>query len=298
MPDKPLIRKLGTIDCDLVEATPVVFQGRLYRFEYVRSQYQPNMTGDSYFRFVDVATGEPTPAFAQGYHLGSAFVDGDVAYAFGVDIWDGEEIRVFWSRDLAQWDSQTALRLPGWGLFNTTVCRGRDGYVMAFEVGQAPHDTGVRFTNYFATSPDLRQWELLPVEEYVFAKDRYTACPALRYLSDGRYYMVYLEALPGPRYEMYMVRSADLIHWEPSPLNPVLAHCAGDKLIANSGLTDEQRAHIKQAENRNNSDMDLCEFEGRTIIVYAWGNQVGTEFLAEAVYDGPLEEFMRGFFED
>jgi alpha-L-fucosidase len=296
MPDKPLIRKLGTLACDLVEATPVVFHNRLYRFEYVRRQYKPNTTGDSYFRFMDVATGEPTPAFAHGYHLGSAFVDGDVAYAFGVDIWDGEEIRVFWSADMTHWESQTALRLPGWGLFNTSVCQARDGYVMAFEVGQAPQDIGVRFTNYFATSPDLRHWELLPPDRYVFATDRYTACPALRYLSDDRYYMLYLEALPGPEYEMYLTRTPDLMNWELSPLNPVLAPSAGDKLIANPDLTCAERAHIEPAQNRNNSDMDLCEFDGRTIIVYAWGNQVGTEFLAEAVYDGPLEDFMMGFF--
>jgi hypothetical protein len=293
---KPLIRKLGTLDCDLVEATPVVFHGRLYRFEYVRRQYLPNQSGDSYFRFIDVTTGEPTAAFAHGYHLGSAYAEGDSVWAFGVDIWDGEEIRVFWSQDFANWESQTALRLPGWGLFNTSVCKGRDGYVMAFEVGQAPHDTGVRFTNYFARSTDLRHWELLPPEQVVFATDRYTACPAIRYLSDGRYYMVYLETLPGPEYEMYMARTPDLINWELSPLNPVLAHSPEDKLIANPNLTPEQRAHIEGAQNRNNSDMDLCEFEGRTVIVYAWGNQVGTEFLAEAVYDGPLEEFMRGFF--
>lgn len=296
MPNKPLIRKLGTIDCDLVEATPVVFGGRLYRFEYVRERYRPNRTGDSYFRFVDVATGKPTAPFAHGYHLGCAFVDGDTAYAFGVNIWDGDEIRVFWSQDLTTWQSQTALSLPGWGLFNTSVCKGRDGYIMAFEVGQAPHDTGVRFTNYFAASPDLRQWTVLPVEQFVFAKDRYTACPSIRYLSDDRYYMVYLEALPGPVYETWMVRSADLVTWELSPLNPVLAHSAGDKLIANPRLTCSQRAHIEQAENRNNSDMDLCEFDGRTVIIYSWGNQHGTEFLAEAAYDGPLEDFMMGFF--
>jgi len=33
---KPRIEKLGTIDCDMVETTPIVFGGRLYRFEYVR----------------------------------------------------------------------------------------------------------------------------------------------------------------------------------------------------------------------------------------------------------------------
>ena len=48
---KPLIKKLGTIDCDLVETTPVVFHGRLYRFEYVRANYKLNKTGDSHSHF-------------------------------------------------------------------------------------------------------------------------------------------------------------------------------------------------------------------------------------------------------
>jgi hypothetical protein len=65
----PVITKLGTIDCDLVETTPVVFKGRLYRFEYVRKNYKMNQTGDSYFRFIDHETGEATPSFAKGYHL-------------------------------------------------------------------------------------------------------------------------------------------------------------------------------------------------------------------------------------
>src|SRR5882724_9670830 len=34
--ERPLIRKLGMIDLDLVETTPVVCNGRLYRFEWVR----------------------------------------------------------------------------------------------------------------------------------------------------------------------------------------------------------------------------------------------------------------------
>ncbi len=46
----------------------------------------------------------------------------------------------------------------------------------------------------------------------------------------------------------------------------------------------------------NNSDMDLCEFRGKTIITYSWGNQQGTEFLGEAVYDGTLASFLKGFF--
>ena len=63
---KARIKRLGTIDCDMVETTPVVFKDRLYRFEYVRDNYHANKTGASYFRFIDVATGEATPSFAKG----------------------------------------------------------------------------------------------------------------------------------------------------------------------------------------------------------------------------------------
>ena len=42
--------------------------------------------------------------------------------------------------------------------------------------------------------------------------------------------------------------------------------------------------------------MDVCEFKGKTIIMYSWGNQQGTEFLGEAVYDGSLSSFLKGFF--
>ncbi len=63
-PVKPKIRKLGTVDLDMVEKTPVVFRDRLYRFEYVRPGYPANKTGDSYFRFIDVDSGKATTAFA------------------------------------------------------------------------------------------------------------------------------------------------------------------------------------------------------------------------------------------
>ncbi len=96
--------------------------------------------------------------------------------------------------------------------------------------------------------------------------------------------------------ETHLFRSRDLIRWESSPLNPVLKASPEDKLIANPKLTADQRAKITRAVDLNNSDVDLCEFRGKTIITYSWGNQQGTEFLAEAVYDGSLASFLRGFF--
>ena len=294
-PARPLIRKLGTIEADLVEATPIVFRDRLYRFEYVRPGYHANKTGDSWFHFVDVETGKPSAPFAHGYDLGCAYVEGDAVWAFGVTQWDGDTIAVFRSTDLEHWEKCSELKLPGWGLFNTSVCKAGDRYVMAIEVGRPPEVVGVPFTTRFAESNDLCEWKLLP-ESHVFTKDRYSACPSIRFLDDGWFYMLYLEARPGPAYETHLVRSRDLIVWQPSPLNPIMKASDDDKLIANPNLSPSHREKIAAAVDLNNSDMDLCEFHGKTIISYSWGNQMGVEFLAAAEYDGPVASFLHACF--
>jgi hypothetical protein len=92
------------------------------------------------------------------------------------------------------------------------------------------------------------------------------------------------------------VRSKDLIHWEPSPLNPVLRGSDEDHVIRNARLTPEQRERIVKAEDSSNSDIDFCEYQGRLVIFYSWGNQRGVEFLAEAEYDGTQADFLRGWF--
>jgi hypothetical protein len=289
---KPAINKLGTLDCDLVETNPVVFNHRLYRFEYVRPGYGPNDTGDSYFRFVDWQTQQPTAAFGAGHHLGCAFVDGSTAYVTCVDIWDGEHLLLFVSQDLEHWERQSILHLPGWGLFNTSLCRTDDGYVLMFEVGKPPQVAGQRFTARFATSPDLRQWCLTP-DECNYSRDRYTAPHCLRY-ANGWYYNFYLEAHEG--YEQRVVRSRDLIRWEASPLNPVLRADSNDRRIARVGLDEASRQRVATGENLNNSDVDFCEWQGRLWLTYSWGNQRGVEFLAAAQYEGTEVEFLEGWF--
>jgi alpha-L-fucosidase len=291
---RPDIKKLGTIDCDLVETSPIVFNGKLYRFEYVRERYEQNTTGNAYFRFIDHESGKATPAFAHGYHLGSAFVEEDTIYVTAVDIWDGERIEMFASSDLLNWSSWTVLNLPGYGLFNTSLCKAEDRYVLMYEVGKPPEVAGKRFTARFAVSDDLKRWQAT-APECTYAKDRYTAPHCLRYLN-GYFYNFYLEAFEG--YETRVVRSKDLINWEPSPVNPVLKASADDRKIANPSLTPEQQKKIAEAKNINNSDIDFCEFNGRVIINYSWGNQRGTEFLAEAVYEGTIEEFIKGWYDN
>src|SRR5262249_52026226 len=150
------------------------------------------------FRFIDVATGKVTPDFAKGQHLGCAFVDGDKVYAFGVNKWGGSKITLFRSNDIEKWEERLALELPGWEVFNTSVCKADGRYVMAVEVGGPKEVVGVPFTIFFAESKELLDWKLLP-QECVYSKEKYTACPALRYF-EGYFYMLYLEAKRGPTY--------------------------------------------------------------------------------------------------
>ena len=54
---------------------------------------------------------------------------------------------------------------------------------------------------------------------------------------------------------------------------------------------------LEHGLNINCSDLDLCEFEGKTRIFYANGDQTSYSFLCEAEYDGPMDEFLEAFFQ-
>ncbi len=280
---RPLIKKLGTIDVDKVENAPIVFRGKLYRCEWFRNK--------NCFHFVEHETGRPTPEFGHGWCFANAFVAGDKVYVTGSQ--HGPKVQMFVSSDLEHWETYTALELPQHTIFNTSICQVDDHYVMMYEIGEPSDQAGVPFTARFATSSDLRQWTVTP-PECNYDRQRYSAPHCLRYL-DGYYYNFFLAALPGS-YEMHVARSQDLIHWELSPLNPVLRASEEDRQIANPRLTPAERQRIATATNINNSDLDFCEFQGRLIINYSWGNQQGVEHLAEAVYEGTEKQFLRGWF--
>lgn len=292
--ERPLIHKLGTIDTDMVETQPIVFSGKLYRFESVRTKSPHNKIGLPYFRFIDVAAGKPTPAFAEGRGFGCAYVDGDTMYVFGTPSRDPSTVDVFWSTDLTHWDSAVALKTDGWKLFNTSVCKADDRYIMAFEVGAPPQVVGRGFTSRFAESKDLKAWTVLP-EPAVFTKQKYSACPTIRFV-DGWYYLIYLEAMGNYQFNPFLVRTRDLVTWQASPMNPLIHFNEADKRIGDPALSEQSRNAITGALNRNNSDWDYCDYKGRLIINYSWGDQVGHEFLAEATYQGTLEQFLEACF--
>ena len=305
-PRKTMVKK-GTLDIDIVESTPVVWQGRLMRFEWIRDErfgngYYGNTEGCCYFRFTDMETEAVTPAFAKGFSFGSAHVQDGVMYVYGVEGGSGgQDMYMFKSRDLVNWESKKILEYPGTvTVYNNSVCKGSDGYYMAIELGGDKEIVGVSFTIFFARSADLENWEKLDMGDHVYTRTRYSACPVLRWCkTDGLYYMIYLEGLPCHRWQPYIVRTADFVNFELGHKNPIMFSDDNDKIVQRpEKFTAEQLNYINGAIDCNNSDVDICEFEGKTVIIYSWGNQYGKEFLAEAEYDGPMDEFLRSFFAD
>jgi hypothetical protein len=257
---------------DVCEVAPVVWQKHLALMTCHRPA-SGGSTNDYFLTLDEVETGKRLAQFAEGYSLASAFVHADTFYAFASrfasDSWN--DVTVFKSKDLRNWTHKVAVPQTGEHLFNSSVCRGPKGFVMAYE-SDDPKFTP--FTIKFATSPDLENWIKLP--DAIFGKDRYAACPCLRYV-DGWYYVLYLEHR-NPRwfFETYLARSKDLREWQLSPANPVLT----------PGLND----------GINASDPDIVEYKGRTYLYYSVGDQRTWSRLKRAVFPGPLKAFYSSYF--
>jgi hypothetical protein len=261
------------VQADLCEIAPFVWKGKQARLECQRPA-AGGTAKDYYFLIRDSATGEELSRFAEGYSLGSIIVHDGAAYAFA-SRWEAagwRDVTVFWSRDLKHWESKLAVPGDREGLFNTSVCRGPDGFVMAYESDDAAYPA---FTIKFARSNDLLNWTKRP--EATFGTDRYTACPCLRYVN-GYYYVLYLEQRrPRWFFETYITRSRDLTHWELSPANPVLAPQGIDEGI-------------------NASDPELEESGGKTYVYFAVGDQLAWASIKRAVFPGTLREFLESWY--
>lgn len=306
----PLITKLGTVQLHVVEATVFLFKGKIYRFEWVRPVNPDSLLlGTSYFRIIDYETESiVTQPFAQGYVFGSAYVENDTIYVTGTSSeagGTGRRIRMFTTmalstdlvNDQVVWNEYDILDLAGHEIFNTSICKTDTDYVLMYEVGAPVSEAGVRFTARFARSTDLVSWVLTPATN-VYAKDRYTAPHCLRY-HDGWYYNFYLESLPNQIYNQRVVRSRDLITWMTSPFSFVLVASDEDRAILNPNFGQAEIDIVNTAINKNNSDIDFVEFEGKLIINYSWGDQHGgIPAIGEAIYEGTEAEFLRGWFPD
>jgi hypothetical protein len=254
------------------EAAPFLWHERLALMKC----HRPASGGrkEEYFLTLeDVDADRPLSRFADGYGLASALVHGNSLYVFASrytpEGWS--DVTLFHSADLSSWTRKQVITEEHEHLFNSSVCEGDGRFVMAYE---SDDPTYTPFSIKFATSTDLENWTCQT--DAVFGRNRYTACPCLRYV-DGFYYMLYLEHR-SPRwvFETYLARSKDLKRWELSASNPVLTPGHDD--------------------GTNASDPDLIEFAGQTYLYYSVGDQRTWSKLKRAIYAGSLGQFFAGYF--
>ena len=277
-PEMPTVQphrvREGVVRHDMCEFTPFIWKGRLCMLECVRPAHGGDRS-EYYLTIHDVESGKQMARFAEGYGLASALVNGESVYVFASrfenDNWN--DVTLFQSSDLERWTDRVVIEQDvGEHLFNSSVCADSQGFSMAYESND-PHYPA--FTTKFARSRDLQTWTRL--EETVFGSDRYTACPCIRYV-DGHYYLLYLERRsPLWRFETFVARSKDLQRWQLSPSNPVLRPQGTDEGI-------------------NTSDSDIIEWDGKTYVYYAVGDQRTWMNAKRLVFPGTLPEFFEGYF--
>ena len=280
---KPVLVKLPFAFSDVgrtpMENTPVLFLSRLLLVSNNRPGGAYAKGKDAYLYIDDLQTGKEVARFGQGHSFVSAFVDNHELNVFALEFTDfgkvmnSTGIDRFVTTDMKTWKSEKIILPEGnEHLFNSSVCQDDKGFLMAYE-----SDKPVQFCFKFARSKDLSKWEKIPGLVYTGEKHEYSACPMIRYLNPY-YYAIYLHApMQGHNgWISYISRSKDLENWELSPYNPILEAASG--------------------EGRNNSDVDLLEYEGKTYVYYATGDQETWGTVRVALYDGPIKAFFEGYF--
>jgi len=296
----PKFRKVGCVSPN-GEVSPFVFKGRLYRMELEDEgrDFDTNARIAAIIR--DYETGKIVGRTGEKCYYHSIFVDGEKVYLTGVKrnvakkAHCGDTILIYETTDLVHWTERELLRNPGWRYYNTTIAKGPDGYVLAIESSDLRHATK-HFTMFFATSKDLKTWTFLPYEK-AYPKHRYCGGPFLTYCN-GWFYLSLVTEMPCERWCTYLFRTKDFGSWESSRYNPFMMWDDGDRQIAPNAcdVTPEFAKLVKTHFICNASDLELCEFEGKTLLSYLIGDQRGFYYIAEAWYDGPKQELLERQF--
>ena len=162
-----------------MENTPVIFKGRPLLVQNYRPLKADQQESGSYLLIDDMTTGQEIARFGRGFSFVSALVNGDELNVFGTvntnQEWTKDVFR-FWSSDLKTWRQELAITRDGdEHLFNTSVCKDDQGYVMAYESNKP-----VQWSFRFARSKDLSKWQKLGGIEFSDVAGQ-TACATRRF---------------------------------------------------------------------------------------------------------------------
>ncbi len=290
------IQKQGRLGSPLVETSPFVFNDKLYLLENNQKFWDVpgGKPGDHFHndevRIRDLASDKIISVPLKNHGFGTVLTWNNRVYIFAGNYGEGKpwrkitEITMTSSLDLKKWTKPQAI-LQASGdeyFFNTAVCRGEDKFILLYETNDSRWKP---FTLRYMESTDMKHWNEIP--DAIYGTDKYVGGPAL-YYEGGWYYTLYLEAL-NKAWETRITRSKDLIHWEDAPTDrPFVTF---DPTHLNMPLTD-----LNISEN-NASDVELCYFNGKTILYFTGGNQQVAGDLQRATYDGTPRQLFEYFFE-
>lgn len=296
----PKIIKKGIVSHN-GEMTPFVFNGRLMRLELVDKTKGTDASRLSCAIIRDCVSGAIISEFGHGSYYFSAYTENDRVYVLCVDSikpgLSGDSIRIFESSDLLNWQSRILFTKKGWRFFNTSLTKGEGKYVLLLEAGEPKEYVGkYPFTFFFAVSEDMINWEFLDCNRG-FSLDRYMGGPWMRF-SKSWYYVIAVTELPCQRYTNYIYRTKDFIDWEVGFYNPILMPDENDRIVSDNAFDIDEVSieEIKTAFISSNSDIDMCDYNGKAYINYTVGNQLGLYYMAEAEYDGSVDELLEGYF--
>jgi len=267
---------------ELMENTPVLFNSRLLLVANYRPSGGPDVKDeekDSYLYIDDLLTGTEITRFGAAHSFVSAFVDGSELNVFALDfsetgkVWSKNGINRFVTKDLKSWKTEKVILPDSVGfLFNNSVCPDDKGFLMAYESNKP-----VQWCFKFARSSDLSKWEKIPGLVFTGVNHEMAGCPVIRYFKPYYYVIFGHDLINVPnRYTSDLARSKNLVDWEMSPFNPIL------------------QAGVR--EGINNTDVDIIEYEGRTYLYYATGDQATWATIRVAMYDGLMKTFYERHF--
>ena len=291
------ILKQGRLGSPLVETSPFVFKDRLYLLE--NNQRFWDVTGakpgdyfhDDELRIRDIALDKIVSVPLKNHGFGTVLAWDDRVYVFAGSYGQGKpwrqmtEITMTSSKDLNRWTKpQPVVRASDKEFFfNTAICRGKDKFILLYETNDSQWPA---FTFRYMESSNLKEWSEIP--EAIYGRGKYVGGPALYYEGDW-YYTLYLQSLKDG-YETRITRSKDLRNWEDAPEDrPFITFDASHKNIP---LIDSE------ISENNASDVELCYYNGETILYFTGSDQTTAGDLQWATYDGTPKELFEHFFTD
>lgn len=297
----PLIKK-GVIKETGCEVTPFVFRDRLYLVEnFKRAEDFPGMPlnemfHEDGFRIRDVEKDLVVSVPLLNHYFATAFVWDDKVYAFCGDYgwdrpwWHIQKYKMLCSEDLITWSrpEEVIQADPDENLFNNSVCWDGNRFVMLIETDDPRWP---KFTFKFYESTDLRSWSL--VSNALYGTDKYVGGPAM-YFCGSHYYVLYLnhEGVNENGVNCYrtrVTRSKDLITWQDAPADRVF--------LDYDPAHEVNPEHYPGVMEANASDVELCQWQGKTLVYFNGGDQMNCGDVQLAECDGTIGELLPRFFD-